>query len=164
MNCNHEYRLATGGNLIWCSICGKQVTIVAVQDVRNREAALHAWRGNRNAYYEKDAIAAGLNPPTNEERSAVECFEWLTNPPQRYFIYVTRPKVAQGCTLGFKRTTVTTWTGDVLGQAHLGGKFESNFGDERYSITITGTNGKKYHGTYYAGAGDYARIKLSKKQ
>jgi hypothetical protein len=140
------------------------ITAEKAQDIRNREAALTAWRGNRNSYKTGEPEAAGLNPPTNEERSALEVFDFVTNPPERYFIYVTRPKVQAGYTLGFQRTIATTWTGEKLGEAYLGGKFVSNFGDERYSITVRGINGKKYIGTYFAGAGDYARIRLAKDQ
>lgn len=89
--------------------------------------------------------------PTNEERSACEVYEWTVNPPDRYFLYVNRTREA------------TTWTGDKLGTVSFGSEYRDNFGGKRVPITVYGTNGVKYHGTYYTSSGDYARIKRAKR-
>jgi hypothetical protein len=133
-------------------------------DISTREDALTQWRGKRCSYAVGEPEAAGLHPPTNDERSALEVYEFITNPPQRYFLYIKRPEVPKGYTLGFQRTIATTWTGDKLGDVQCGSMYRSNFGDRRIPITVYAINGKVYHGTYYCDAGDYARIKLAKHQ
>jgi hypothetical protein len=60
------------------------------------------------------------------------------------------------------RTIVTTWTGEKLGDAILGQSFRAPFGDKRRPIWVTAINGRKYQGTYYESAGDYARVKQMK--
>lgn len=91
--------------------------------------------------------------PTNEERGVVEQYEWNTNPPANYFCYIN-------CT----KREATTWMGDRLGEVAFGREFRDNFGGKRVPITVYGTNGKMYHGYYYKSSGDYARIKLAKRQ
>jgi hypothetical protein len=90
--------------------------------------------------------------PTNEERSAVEVYEFLHNPPEKYFVYINRTK-----------REATTWTGEKLGTVGFGTEYRDNFGGKRVPITVYAINGAKYHGTYYASSGDYARIKMSKR-
>lgn len=96
---------------------------------------------------------AGIDrAPTNEERSAVEVYEFVTNPPDKYFLYIN-------CT----KREATTWTGDKLGTVGFGNDYRDNFGGKRVPITVYAINGKKYHGTYFKSAGDYARIKMCKR-
>ena len=99
----------------------------------------------------------------NSINSAYEVYEWLHDPPVRYFAYVKVNTDRQGYGTG----TLTTWTGEKLGTVHLGRQYRSGFGyghdRARRSITVVGTNGKRYYGTYYEGAGDYARIKQFKE-
>jgi hypothetical protein len=95
---------------------------------------------------------AGLaESPTNEERSAVEVHEFQAEPPDRYFLYINEAK-----------KLATTWTGDKLGLVEFGKPFRDNFGGKRIPITVQAINGRKYHGTYFASSGEYARIKLAK--
>ena len=89
--------------------------------------------------------------PTNEERSAVEVYEFVHDAPDRYFVYVNKDT-----------KEATTWTGDKLGAVVFGREYRDNFGGKRIPITVFAINGTKYHGTYYASSGDYARIKRSK--
>ena len=91
--------------------------------------------------------------PTADEISSIEVYEFITNPPDKYFLYVDA-----------KKNIVTTWTGEVLGKCYLGRKYKSNMKDVRQSIDVYAINGKKYFGIYYTSAGDYARIKLCKNQ
>lgn len=94
---------------------------------------------------------------SNDERSALEVYDWLMAPPERYFLYITEDK-ATG------RLSATTWTGDVLGAVTRGCAYRDNFGGTRVPITVRGINGTLYHGTYFKSAGDYARIKRAKRQ
>lgn len=99
--------------------------------------------------------AAQLPPaPEHDEISAIEVYEFVTDPPANYFAYVK--------TTGIWFADVTTWTGEKLGEGYLGRIYFSNMGDERRSITVHAINGKKYYGTYYKGAGDYCRLTMRK--
>jgi hypothetical protein len=112
-------------------------------------------RGGGYAKEEWEAIArqAGLErPPTNEERGQVEQYEFVTNPPDRYFAYVNE-----------RTRRLTTWMGDDLGEVGFGREYRDSFGGRRVSITIYAINGKRYYGTYFKSSGDYARIKVSKR-
>jgi hypothetical protein len=101
------------------------------------------------------AESATLPTVTNEERSSCEVYDFVTNPPDKYVLYIND-----------ERHEATTWTGEKLG--HVTGLSQtpkrSNFGDLRIYIDVYGINGKKYHGVYYKSAGDYARIKMYKNQ
>ena len=104
-------------------------------------------------YVDKEMALQLPEPITNEEISAIEVYEFINDPPERYFAYINE-----------KDKTMTTWTGDILGKVlglwSLG--WRSNFGDIRVSIEVIGINGKRYHGTFYKSAGDYCRIKSYK--
>jgi hypothetical protein len=103
-------------------------------------------------------IPADAKPPvnvTNEDRSAIEVYEFCRDKPDRYFLYV---KHLEG-----RNAVATTWTGEHLGSATLGPVYRDNFGGKRQSITIRAINGETYHGTYYKSAGDYARVKRAKR-
>lgn len=95
------------------------------------------------------AEAATLPQVSNAERSAVEVYEFIERPPETYFLYINRDQ-----------KTAATWTGDVLGQVTFGCAFRSNMGDKRIPITIRAINGHTYHGTFFASAGGYARVKM----
>jgi hypothetical protein len=88
---------------------------------------------------------------TNDERSALEVFEFCTNPPDKYFLYINE-----------KNHTATTWTGETLGRVFLGREYRDNFGGRRVPITVRGINGLTYHGTYFKSSGDYARVRVKK--
>ncbi len=101
--------------------------------------------------------AAGVTRPTNEEMSRLEIYEFVTAPPERYFLYV-------------QETTkkATTFMGDVLGDITLGRRYKApSFGSaytasERVPVSIRAINGYTYSGTYYASSGSYARVKRGK--
>ncbi|WP_407156327.1 hypothetical protein [Bradyrhizobium sp. STM 3557] len=115
--------------------------------IRNRETALRNWLGNRTSYHPSE-LPADIIPPTNEERSALEVFEFLRDKPARYFLYINAEK-----------RTATTFTGDTLGTVSFGREYRDNFGGKRVAVTIRAITGETYHGTYYKSSGDYARIK-----
>lgn len=136
-------------------------------DIRARDEALHAWmKANKRNSYKREELPAGINPPTNEERSACEVFEFQRDKPESYFAYVKRPANMltkpgwQTCEQG----ELTTWTGDKLGTVRFGRVFRDSFGGVRVPITVQAITGETYHGTYYASAGDYARIRKAKHQ
>ncbi len=119
-------------------------------DIRNRETQLKAWLGDRTSYRPEE-IPTDINPPTNDERSALEVFEFTRDKPERYFLYITEEtKIA------------TTWTGEKLGTVVFGSQWCDNFGGIRIPVTINAVNGERYHGTYYKSAGNYARVKKCK--
>lgn len=89
----------------------------------------------------------------NDLRSKIEKYEFLSQEPIKYFIYVSE-----------KNKTATTWTGQKLGDVTFGRAFKSNMGDMRVPISVKALNGLNYYGTFFKSAGDYAVIKKSKKQ
>jgi hypothetical protein len=132
------------------------ITFEQATDIRQRNDALMAWidsiRGKNGwASYRPEDKPAHVPDVTNEERSALEVFEFVSNPPDKYFLYISEAN-----------RTATTWTGDTLGQVSFGREYRNNFGGKRVPITVRCINGHLYHGTYYKSSGDYARIRLSK--
>lgn len=87
----------------------------------------------------------------NELRSAVEVYEFINYPPEKYFLYISESK-----------KIATTWTGQELGFVKFGREYRATFGDVRQSVRITACNGLVYSGTYYKSAGNYARVKALK--
>ncbi|KRR21691.1 hypothetical protein [Bradyrhizobium retamae] len=119
--------------------------------IRNRETALRNWLGNRTSYHPSE-LPADIIPPTNEERSALEVFEFLRDKPARYFLYINREK-----------GVATTWTGEVLGRVTFGREYRDNFGGKRIAVRIAAISGDEYHGTYFVSSGDYARVQKVKR-
>jgi hypothetical protein len=83
-------------------------------EIRKRNNALMAWvdsiRGKNGwASYRPEDKPADVPDVTNAERSALEVFEFCTNPPDKYFLYINREK-----------QTAATWTGDLLGHVSFG--------------------------------------------
>lgn len=96
----------------------------------------------------KEELHTLLPAATNEEKSAVEVFEFKRDRPRRYFVYVSRDMA-----------TVTTWPGEKLGTIYsVGFVWRDGFGGERVPIKVRGINGVYYYGTFYKSAGDYARL------
>lgn len=126
------------------------ISAETANDIRNRETALREWIGDRTSYH-PDELPAHIKPPSNEERSALEIFEFQRDKPDRYFFYVSRDK-----------GLATTWTGEELGRVTFGRTYRDNFGGERVAITFHAITGDTYHGTYYKSSGDYARVKKTK--
>lgn len=91
---------------------------------------------------------------SNEERSAVETWEFQHTRSDKAFAYVDLPG-----------RRVTTWTGQTLGTiTGMGRRWRDGFGGKRIPIDVTGINGVRYHGTYYASAGDYARLTAKRRK
>lgn len=85
---------------------------------------------------------------TNEMRSRLEKHYIISDVPDQLFVYVNLPE-----------RIVTTWPGEKIGDIiKVGSLYRSNMGDERINITVD-VNGVKYTGTYFKGAGDYARLR-----
>src|ERR1700756_4878935 len=86
-------------------------------DIRQRNDALMAWVDsirvkNGWASYKPEDKPAHVPDVSNDERSALEVFEFCTNPPDRYFLYINE-----------KNSTATTWTGETLGQVSFGREY-----------------------------------------
>lgn len=100
----------------------------------------------------------------NAETSRKEVAAFKADKPEKYFLYV-KLYDESALPLGYPKEygTVTTWTGERLGTIYYVGRvYRSNFGDQRRSIRFRGVNGLSYWGTYYSGAGDYARVTVYK--
>jgi len=89
----------------------------------------------------------------NKERSMIEVYEWVFGLPSSYFLYIRE-----------KDNTAVNFMGEILGSVSMGREYYDNFGGVRVSVDIKGTNGIRYHGTYFKSAGQYARIKAYKNQ
>jgi hypothetical protein len=135
-------------------------------ELRKKINRFDAWvdsqRNPRSGWasYREQDIPRGLPVPSNEERSQVEVYEFCRNRPDKYFIYVQRNKCAPG--VYDNKFTATTWTGQALGYGFLGRRYTTGAGlrvSVRYPVRFTAITGDQYHGTYYASAGDYARVK-----
>ena len=134
------------------------ITPEQAADIRKRNNALLAWvdsiRGKNGwASYRPEDKPSSVPDLTNEERSALEVFDFVSNPPDKYFLYINEVT-----------HNATTWTGETLGRVSFGCEYRDNFGGRRVPVTVRGINGRVYHGTYYKSSGNYARIKASKVQ
>lgn len=116
-------------------------------------ARFEVWRNGRNSY-PADSVPDDVRI-TNEQRSQIEVYEFVNNPPKKYFLYVNPEK-----------RIVTTWMGDILGNiTFLGLPYKCPaFGwpSTRQNLTFRGINGKNYTGIFYKSSGDYARVKMIK--
>jgi hypothetical protein len=138
-----------------------------IQDYETEKAILNkaeAYRkiitqGKRNYLTAEEAQHPDYVHATNEMRSRIEKYEFLNNPPEKYFVYVCKTEQ------GGLTNVLTTWTGETLAKiTHVGRVYRSAFGDKRQSFWARALNGVLYHGTAYLTAGDYARIKIAKNQ
>lgn len=141
------------------------ITETEYKELKTKEKTWCEWVEqfrNKSGWF---VIPENEKPPiefTNEERSAIEKYEFLTEKPDKYFLYVNDKKLIHDEAGSY--FTATTWTGEVLGRVSFGREYRSAFGDMRRSIKMTALNGVKYYGTYYKSAGTYARIKKCKKE
>lgn len=147
--------------------------------------ALRARADRANAYWEQhargrrdasgklvsassmDAATSDAAPAdariTNEERSALEVFEFMRDRPQRYSAYWRNhePRVMCG------GPVITTWAGDTLATVTRIGPAYTVYGlhgvaSTRVSFRAQGINGVMYAGTYYKSSGDYVRMRAIK--
>jgi hypothetical protein len=91
----------------------------------------------------------------NWQTSAREVVDFTSNPPARYFAYVSTD-----------HKSITTWMGERLGSITSYHEYRvPSFGwpSVRVAIRVRAINGREYHGTYYASAGDYCRLKVCKQ-
>jgi hypothetical protein len=116
--------------------------------IRERDVALKAWLGERRSYRQEE-LPESVVPPTNDELSALEVFEFCRDKPDNYFLYISKNQLF-----------ATTWVGEKLGTVvQMGKPWSDNFGGTRVHIRISAINGAVYSGTYYKSSGDYARVK-----
>lgn len=135
------------------------ITSERAEDIRARYATWEQWfRTLGRNHYHPDEVPADCKAPTNEERSALEVYDFVNDPPDSYFLYIRE------CKLTRWDGEATTWAGDRLGWVCFGSEYRSNMGDIRVPVTIKAINGKTYHGTFYKSAGDYARIRAAKEK
>lgn len=136
-------------------------------DARGRLAAYDAWAEQFKGRSGWTCIPGDAVAPvqvSNDDRSAIERFEFCAAVPFSYFLYIALP---EGATVERARVMgasglATTWTGERLGRVTFGRPYHDNFGGKRVPVWIDAINGRCYHGTYFQSAGDYARVKLTK--
>jgi hypothetical protein len=121
------------------------------RDIRQRHQRYQRWRHRHYPGMSHPSDETPPYAPSNAELSQLEVYEFVTNPPGHYFLYV---KTESG--------RATTWMGDELGTVEFRARWRSNFGDIRQNIRIQAINGRTYTGTYYRSAGDYARVRATK--
>lgn len=127
------------------------LTLEQVKDIESRENIVRDYLTAKKKNWLSPEEQEKLPKVTNEERSAAELFYWHNEKPSKYFLYInTDKKIA------------TTWIGEELGRVSFGREYCGNMGDKRQSVRVYGVNGQTYSGTYYKGAGDYARVKAIK--
>jgi hypothetical protein len=100
--------------------------------------------------------AAGLtHSPTNEERSKIELYEFVHQPPQKYFAYYNNDL-----------TKITNWMGETIGEiVRKGQPYKAGFGGSRVvNVTIRAVNGLTYSGKCFLDAGTYCRMTALKGQ
>ena len=126
------------------------ITKAQRDEIMERETKLREWMGKRSSYHPSE-LPVTINPPTNEERSAVELFDWIMDPPKRYFAYAV------------KEGAISNWMGESLGTITWeGATYRDNMGGKRKNFRMLGTNGIWYSGTAYVSSGDYCRLKAIK--
>ena len=141
------------------------ITTERYHELRRKIATFDAWvdsqRNPRNGWasYREQDVPNHLPRVSNEERSQVEVWEFVHTPPDKYFVYIQRNKVAPGVV--DRRVTATTWTGQILGYGRLGQMYRSGR-SLRYPLRFEGINGRHYYGTFYSSSGDYARVRMTK--
>lgn len=126
--------------------------------LKQLHAEFEAWRGGRCSYHTND-VPEKLRAMDNDARSKIEFYEFVHNPPDRYFLYIDAKKGTHYGASG----TANIWTGVKLGDVQFGNTWRDNMGATRVSISVYAVNGYTYHGTYFKSSGDYARVKMSSK-
>lgn len=138
----------------------KNTNIVSADEynlLKQRHASFEAWRNGRTSYHTSE-VPQGLEV-TNDERTKIELYEFVQNPPAVYFAYVSMKGGNSAC-------RVTTWMGETLGESYLGNRFQcpafNGHSTRRQIFTFKAINGKNYYGTYYDSSGNYCRLKMCK--
>lgn len=132
--------------------------------LKTRIDAFHEWlESTGKNHYKPEEVPGHITLVTNEERSAVEVYEFMTTPPKEYTLYInTDEEIA------------TTWTGEKLGDVefgqyqdveveheymgHDGKTWSEDVIESAQRIVVKAINGKTYKGLYYVDSGDYANI------
>ena len=117
-------------------------------DIQSRLDALQSFLGSRRSYLA--AEVAHLNPPTNDERSALEVYRLTTEPPETFVAYIGKT-IGDGMGVDrhgpTSRRALTTWTGEQLGYCALRNSWRvgSAYGSRMYQVHATAF-GREYTG------------------
>ena len=127
-----------------------------IQELEAREKAHAEWSAQFRKPNGWTVIPAGSLPPAhaefdNAQRGELELLRFHADPPTRCFLYVDET-----------RKVATTFVGGGLGTATLGRPYRDNFGGTRVPVWVQAVNGRRYAGTYFKSAGDYARVRALK--
>lgn len=97
---------------------------------------------------------ARVKAPTNKDRSDIEVYEFLNDPPSRYFAYYDNDL-----------RKITNWMGVKLGAIiDRGSPWTSNMGDRRVNVVVRAINGREYVGTCFLTSGTYCRLRVRRKK
>ena len=147
-------------------------TIEEYEELKQIQSQYNEWS---RQYIQKSGwtvIPADAIPPVkfdNDDRSALELWDWKHNPPEKYFLYITETKEPpKGFPYEKPLRIATNFMGEKLGNVRYGQEYKcpafGGWPSIRQSIAVYGNNGVKYYGTYYKSSGNYARIKRAKHQ
>lgn len=127
------------------------LTATAYQGLKRKLAIYRKWSRQYRKPNGWTVIPAGAKPPvhlTNNDRSEVEVYEFVNDPPERYLLYISE-----------ENRVASTWTGQPLGEVEFGRTWRDNFGGLRRAVRVKAINGATYSGTYFKSSGDYATVK-----
>lgn len=139
------------------------ITIISdaqARDITDRLRAFESWLDSKRkrpgaaVSYHPSEIPAGLKEISNDERGKLEVYNFVKQPPEKYFLYINDAGSA------------TTWNGEFLGSVTFGSSYQTPAfytRSTRVPVTIRAINGFLYHGTYFKSSGNYARIKRGKR-
>lgn len=132
-------------------------------EIIRAQCGVHAaWlKSTSKNSYKPEEVPTGCESPGNSNLSALEVYDFCRDRPESYFLYIKDNSKIFPHQYAYE---ATTWTGDHLGVVFMGREFGDNFGGKRVPITVHAINGKRYHGTYFKSAGDYARVKMCKEK
>ncbi len=114
----------------------QQLTTIEAEAIRAKVAKFNAWIGERRSWRTEE-VPADVDQPTNDERSALEVWDWRNSPPAHFYV----------CYLSSDGKTLTTWTGDEL--ARVTRETSSRTGWQRSSMThirAVAPDGSQWHG------------------
>lgn len=94
------------------------ISPVQAADIETRYNALRAFIGDRTSHRTEEV--AHLNPPTNDEISALEVFRLHRDQPEQFTAYVTWR------TDPVEAKRITTWTGERVGVRCDAGPWHTN--------------------------------------
>ena len=113
-------------------------------------------RFSRGGSYTPQDIAeierrAEVRSPTNEERGQLEVYEFMTNPPDKFYAFYSDDM-----------RHIKTFMGEIIGDIVHRGAERRPMGGRVVSVRVRGINGATYAGTCNMSSGTYCLLKRTK--